>query len=294
MQQHVPVMTDEVLEWLAPRDAGVYIDATCGLGSHTKAIAARLGPGGLVVSNDRDAESLEMARRSIVDTPERIRFTVGPFSTLVARWKEMGLGLAQGLVADLGVSRYQLTTPERGMTFMADGPLDMRMDRSQGETAADVCNYSSELELANLIYEFGEERRSRQIARAIANGRPVTTTGQLCRLITQVTPRTSRTIAPETKTFQALRIAVNHELDEIKDLMAALPELVGPGGRVVTISFHSLEDRILKQHFQALGRSGQALVLTKHVVAPTDDEVRRNPPSRSAKLRCIQMATDEE
>lgn len=291
--QHVPVMTEEVLEWLALGDEGIYIDATCGLGSHTKAIAARV-PRGLVISNDRDAESIEMARKSIVETPERIRFTVGPFSTLAARWKAMGLGMANGLVADLGVSRYQLTTPERGMTFMADGPLDMRMDRSQGETAADIVNHSSELELANLIYEYGEERRSRQIARAIANGRPVTTTGQLCRLIAQVTPRTSRTIAPETKTFQALRIAVNHELDEIKSLMAALPALVGPGGRVVTISFHSLEDRILKQHFQALGRSGEARVLTKHVVAPSDEEVRRNPPSRSAKLRCIEMATNEE
>ena len=206
----------------------------------------------------------------------------------------MGLGLANGLVADLGVSRYQLTTPERGMTFMADGPLDMRMDRSQGETAADICNYSSELELANLIYEYGEERRSRQIARAIANGRPVTTTAQLCRLIAQVTPRTSRTIAPETKTFQALRIAVNHELDEIKSLLAALPDLVAPGGRVVTISFHSLEDRILKQHFQSLGRSGQAHILTKHVIAPSEDEVRRNPASRSAKLRCVEMAKEEE
>jgi len=291
--QHVPVMTDEVLEWLAPRDGGVYLDATCGLGSHTRAIAAQVGRG-LVVSNDRDAESLAMARATIVDSPERVRFTQGPFSTLVQRWQAMDLGLANGLVADLGVSRYQLTTPERGMTFMADGPLDMRMDRSQGETAADVCNYSSELELANLIYEYGEERRSRQIARAIAKGRPVTTTGQLCRLITQVTPRTSRTIAPETKTFQALRIAVNRELDEIKALMDALPQLVGPGGRVVTISFHSLEDRILKQHFQALGKSGQARVLTKHVVAPSDDEVRRNPPSRSAKLRCVEMAVSEE
>jgi 16S rRNA (cytosine1402-N4)-methyltransferase len=291
--QHVPVMTDEVLEWLALRDNGVYIDATCGLGSHTKAIAARV-PNGLVISNDRDAESLELARTNVGDLAERVRFTVGPFSTLAARWKAMGLGLANGLVADLGVSRYQLTTPERGMTFMADGPLDMRMDRSQGETAADIVNYSSELELANLIYKYGEERRSRQIARAIANGRPVTTTGQLCRLITQVTPRTSRTIAPETKTFQALRIAVNHELDEIESLLAALPELVGPGGRVVTISFHSLEDRILKQHFQALGRSGQARVLTKHIVAPSEEEVRRNPPSRSAKLRCVEMAGVEE
>ncbi|MBY0506277.1 MAG: 16S rRNA (cytosine(1402)-N(4))-methyltransferase RsmH [Bryobacteraceae bacterium] len=292
--QHVPVMTAEVLQWLAPREGGVYLDATCGLGSHTKAIAAHVGAGGLVVSNDRDAESLAMARASVTEQAERIQFTQGPFSSLADRWKAMGRGLANGLVADLGVSRYQLTTPERGMTFMADGPLDMRMDRSQGETAADVCNHSSELELANLIYEYGEERRSRQIARAIAQGRPVTTTGQLCRLITQVTPRTSRTIAPETKTFQALRIAVNHELDEIKALLNALPELVGPGGRVVTISFHSLEDRILKQHFQALGRSGQARVLTKHVVAPSNEEVRRNPPSRSAKLRCVEMMTGEE
>ncbi len=290
---HVPVMTEEVLEWLAPKPGGLYIDATCGLGSHTKAIADRVGDG-TVIANDRDAESLELARQNIGALVSRVRFSHGPFSTLAERRQAMGLGLAQGLVADFGVSRYQLTTPERGMTFMADGPLDMRMDRSQGETAADICNYSSEQELANLIYKYGEERRSRQIARAIAKGRPVTTTAQLCRLIAQVAPRTSRTIAPETKTFQALRIAVNGELEEIEALLASLPELVGPGGRVVTISFHSLEDRIVKQHFQAQGRAGSMRILTKHVVAPTDEEVRRNPASRSAKLRCVEMAVSEE
>jgi len=171
---------------------------------------------------------------------------------------------------------------------MTDGPLDMRMDRGQSRSASDIVNYESEKQLADLIYKFGEERRSRQIARAIVRARPIHTSGQLAKLIEQVVPRTGK-LHPATQTFMALRIAVNREIEELDALMASLPRLVKPGGRVVTLSFHSLEDRSMKQGFQAMARAGQARILTRHVVRPAEEECRQNPPSRSAKLRAVEL-----
>jgi 16S rRNA (cytosine1402-N4)-methyltransferase len=194
-----------------------------------------------------------------------------------------------GLLADLGVSRYQLTSPERGFSILSDGPADMRMDRSQGVTAGDLLNAISEKDLADLIYQNGEERRSRKIARAIVRARPILTTGQLARVVESVVPRTGR-IHPATQTFQALRMAVNEEPEELDALLEAAPELVSPGGRIVILTFMSLEDRKVKHSFQALARAGRASILTKHVVRPSEEEVRSNPPSRSAKLRALEMA----
>src|SRR5258708_21891920 len=171
---------------------------------------------------------------------------------------------------------------------MADGPLDMRMDRSQPQTAADLINFESEKNLADLIYRLGEERRSRQIARAIVRARPLQTTGQLAKLIEQVAPRTGK-IHPATQTFMALRIAVNEENEELDALLASIPALVKPGGRVVTLTFMSLEDRKVKHAFQAMAREGRAKILTRHVVKPSEEEVRDNPPSRSAKLRAVEI-----
>jgi len=193
-----------------------------------------------------------------------------------------------GLLADLGVSRYQLTEPERGFSLMADGPLDMRMDRSGGSTAAELVNFTSEKELADLIFQFGEERRSRKIARAIVRARPISTTGRLARVIQEAVPRTTR-LHPATQTFMALRLAVNDEQGELDGLLEAAPDLVKTGGRIVILSFMSLEDRKVKQSFQALARAGRATLLTKHVARPTAEETRDNPPSRSAKLRAVEM-----
>ena len=289
---HVPVMLNECLEYLGVRPDGVYLDVTCGLGGHTGAIARRLSSG-YVISCDRDAESLDLAKANTADVIDRIQFQNASFpgiSTLLVgqALKSGGTSQVDGLLADLGVSRYQLTAGERGFSLMSDGPLDMRMDRSQGRTAADIVNYESEKQLADLIFKLGEERRSRRIARAIVRARPVSTTGQLAKLIESAVPRTGK-IHPATQTFMALRIAVNEENEELEALLASLTDLVKPGGRVVFLTFMSLEDRKVKQSFQALERSGRVRILTRHVVRPSDEEIRDNPPSRSAKLRAIQI-----
>jgi 16S rRNA (cytosine1402-N4)-methyltransferase len=288
-------MLRECLEYLAIRPDGVYLDATCGLGGHAAAIAQRL-TSGFVIACDRDAESLELARAKLAEAvPEgaRIRFHHALFSSLSASLVGTTLQAGNapqldGLLADLGVSRFQLTEGARGFSLMADGPLDMRMDRSQGPTAADLVNSGSEKELADLIYEWGEERRSRKIARAIVRARPVTTTGQLAKLIEGAVPRTGK-LHPATQTFMALRIAVNRESQELDALLASIPKLVKPGGRVVVLTFMSIEDRAVKRAFQALARAGHAKILTRHVVRPTAEEIRENPPSRSAKLRALEI-----
>ena len=284
---HVPVMLRECLEYLAIRPDGVYLDATCGLGGHTGAIARQLATG-LVLACDRDAESLALARANTADSAARIRFHKVSFSTVGQALAAEGLTQVDGLLADLGVSRYQLTEGERGFSLMADGFLDMRMDRSQEQTAADIVNYESEKQLADLIFQLGEERRSRRIARAIVRARPIKTTGQLAKLIESAVPRTGK-LHPATQTFMALRIAVNQENEELDALLASIPALVKPGGRAVLLTFMSLEDRKVKQSFQALQKDGRVKILTRHVVRPTEEEVRDNPPSRSAKLRAVEV-----
>jgi 16S rRNA (cytosine1402-N4)-methyltransferase len=284
---HVPVMLREVMEYLAVRPDGVYLDATAGMGGHAGAIARQL-TGGLVLACDRDAESLARARANTADASSRIRFHKVSFSLVGEALAAEHITQLDGLLADLGVSRYQLTEGERGFSLMADGPLDMRMDRSRGRTAADIVNYESEKELADLIFKLGEERRSRKIARAIVRARPIQTTGQLAKLIEGAAPRTGK-LHPATLTFMALRIAVNEEMEELDALLASIPKLVKPGGRVVVVTFMSLEDRKVKQSFQALAKDGRAKILTRHVVRPTEEEIRENPPSRSAKLRAVEM-----
>ncbi len=284
---HVPVMLAECLEYLAIRPDGVYLDSTAGLGGHTAAIAQRLATG-FVIANDRDAESLEIARRNTAQWSGRIRFHQGSFSNLRSALEAAGVERVNGLLADLGVSRYQLLAPERGFSLMADGPLDMRMDRSQAITADQLVNSISERELADLIYQLGEERRSRRISRAIVRARPIHTTQRLSSVIEEAVPRTSR-LHPATQTFMALRMAVNDEPAELDRLLEIAPDLVGSGGRIVILTFMSLEDRKVKQSFQALARAGRATVLTRHVIKPTPEETKVNPPSRSAKLRAVEM-----
>jgi len=283
-------MLEESLDYLAIQREGTYLDATAGLGGHTRAIAERLTTG-VVIANDRDAESLSTARENSAELTHRIRFQHGRFSELRATLADAGVEQVDGLLADLGVSRFQLTEPERGFSLMASGPLDMRMDRSQDAPASEIVNTWAEKALADLIYQFGEERRSRRISRAIVRARPIHTTERLARVIEEAVPRTGR-LHPATQTFMALRMAVNEEPEELDSLLAIAPDIVKSGGRIVVITFMSLEDRKVKQSFQALVRSGRASMLTRHVVRPSDDEVKRNPPSRSAKLRAVEMSRE--
>ena len=284
---HFPVMLRECLEYLAIRPDGVYLDATCGLGGHTGAIARQLTTG-LLLACDRDPESLEIARANTLDCADKIEFSQVGFSQVKNMLATKNNPQLDGLLADLGVSKYQLTASERGFSFNADGPLDMRMQRGQGQTARDIVNFAAESELADLIYQLGEERRSRRIARAIVRARPIETTGQLAKLIEAVVPRTGK-IHPATQTFMALRIAVNQEQEELDALLDAIPRVVKPGGRVVILTFMSTEDRKVKRSFQAMAKAGQVRLLTKHVVKPSVEEIRSNPPSRSAKLRAVEI-----
>ena len=278
---HYPVLCAEALEYLAIRPEGLYLDATTGLGGHTREIARRLTTG-LVIANDRDSESLEFARANTLEFAGRIRFHQGRFSDL------QGIEKVNGLLADLGVSRYQLTEPHRGFSILAEGPLDMRMDQSQRMTAGDLVNSAAEKAIADWIYQLGEERRARRIARAIVRARPIRSTLHLAGVVERAVPRTGH-LHPATRTFMALRMVVNDEQGELDRLLDLSPGLVVAGGRVVVISFTSLEDRKVKEKFRSWGREGRAEVLTKRPVTPSQKEIQDNPASRSAKLRAAEM-----
>jgi 16S rRNA (cytosine1402-N4)-methyltransferase len=284
---HYSVMLSEVLEYLAVRPDGNYLDATTGLGGHSAAIASRLKKG-VVIANDRDATSLEMARQHCAEWVDRMRFHHGDFASLPEALRGAGIAKVDGLLADFGVSRYQLTSAERGFSLQTDGPLDMRMDQSQGVTAAEIVNTVDERQLANLIYELGEERQSRRIARNIVRNRPIRSTLHLAAVVEEVVPRRGR-LSPSTQTFLALRRAVNEEDGQLRTFFDVAPGLVKSGGRLVVISFMSLEDRIAKNRLRDLAREGKATVLTRHVVKPSAEELQANPASRSAVLRAIEL-----
>ncbi len=291
--QHVPVLLEESLNYLNVRAGGVIVDATLGLGGHSAAIARRLGGAGKLICFDRDAEAMAkaQARLAVVaeelgeDMPD-VRYVQKEFSQAM---NEIAPGSLDGLLADFGVSSLQLDEAHRGFSFRADGPLDMRMDTRSGETAEQVVNQENEEVLADLIYEFGEERRSRRIARAIVRARPISTTAELARVITAVAPSMKGDkIHPATRTFQALRIRVNDELGEIQSLLKSAGSLLKPGGRVALISFHSLEDRLVKDAFRDQAKLGLLEVLTKKPIVASEQESLRNPRSRSAKMRAAQ------
>ena len=295
--QHVPVLLDEVLQYLNVRQGGVIADTTLGLGGHSSAIARRLGGKGRLICFDRDPQAMELAKARM----EEVRAEVGdamPEVVYEARAFSEASGVIEpgsldGLLADFGVSSLQLDEAHRGFSFRHDGPLDMRMDTRGGihggETAGQVVNQEDENELADLIYEFGEERRSRRIARAIVRARPIGTTAELAQVISAAAPSMKGDkIHPATRTFQALRIRVNDELGEIRTLLESAPSLLRPGGRLVAISFHSLEDRLVKDAFRDGGRDGIYEVLTKKPIVAEEQEQMRNPRSRSAKLRAAE------
>ena len=291
--RHVPVLFDVVMDFLNVRPDGRYVDCTLGLGGHAEGIVRRLGPAGRLIGFDRDPEALELARARL----DRVREEMGskaPQVELIGEafsriGEQMEPAQADGILADFGVSSLQLDEARRGFSFQAEGPVDMRMDTRTGPTAGQVVNEMSERELANLIYEYGEERRSRTVARAIVRGRPITTTAQLARIVASVAPPMKfGQIHPATRTFQALRIYVNRELDEIRALFEAAPKLLKPSARLVVISFHSLEDRIAKDSIREGTQQGIWKILTRKPVTAGEEEIDLNPRSRSAKLRAAE------
>jgi 16S rRNA (cytosine1402-N4)-methyltransferase len=241
---------------------------------------------------DRDPAALAAARERLKSFGEKLIVMHGNFAEIDALHAASGFPPADGLLADLGMSSLQLEDASRGFSFNAPGPLDMRMDPTTGATAADLVNQMSERELADLIFNLGEERHSRRIARGIVKGRPYRLTTELAQVVTRAIPSRAalRHIHPATRTFQALRLAVNRELECLESLLAQALGVVKPGGRVVILSFHSLEDRMVKRAFQAWQRQGWARILTRKVVRPSEEEVRANPRSRSAKLRAAERA----
>ncbi len=303
--RHVPVLLQTAIRWLNVQPGGTYVDATLGYAGHASEIARRLGPAGTLIGFDRDPAALELARQRLAALQQELGTAMPAVELHDVEFSQAGEVLAgrrvDGLLADFGVSSMHLDEAERGFSFRAEGPLDMRMNPRQGMTAEQVVNRMDENELANVIYEFGEERRSRRIARAIARARPVTTTAQLARIVAAVAPAMKgERIHPATRTFQALRIYVNAELSEIDALLAAAPGLLKPGGRLVLISFHSLEDRRVKDALREGARQGVWEVLTRkpetaeaeppqRAGSPgTLEETDRNPRARSAKLRAAE------
>jgi len=284
---HVPVLLKEAIDFLAVKRGGTVIDATEGLAGHSFEIAKRLGAPGHLIGLDKDLAALAIAQKKLIfeDAPE-ITLIHASFAELGQRFPSP---IADGLLADIGVSSLQFDDVARGFSFQADGPLDMRMNTQSGQTAEQVVNQLDEVTLANLIYEFGEERRSRRIARAIVRSRPIRTTAQLAEIVSAAArPMKHERIHPATLTFQALRIFVNRELDDLKDLLQAAPQILKPGGRLVVISFHSLEDRIVKDSLRDGVRLGHYKLLTKKPVTPGEQEIDRNPRARSAKLRAAE------
>jgi 16S rRNA (cytosine1402-N4)-methyltransferase len=292
-ERHVPVLLQDAIDFLSVRRGATIADCTLGLAGHASEIARRLGPEGRLIGFDRDPDALALAKARLDEVAAELGHEAPHMEIIGEAFSEIRQHVApaslDGLLADFGVSSLQFDEAHRGFSFSADGPLDMRQDTRQAMTAAQVVNEANEHELADLIYEYGEERRSRRIARAIVRGRPVTTTGQLGRIVATAAPamKTDR-IHPATRTFQALRIYVNRELDEIRALLEAAPTLLKPSGRLVVISFHSLEDRIAKDSLRDGAHKDIWNILTKKPVTPDEDETNRNPRSRSAKLRAAQ------
>ena len=299
-EHHIPVLRDEVLEFLAIKPAGTYLDCTFGRGGHARALLGRLGPKGRLLAVDRDPAAAA-ASSDLVDP--RFQFRHVRFSSAAAVIDELGLrGKLDGVLLDFGVSSPQLDDQTRGFSFQAEGPLDMRMDSSTGESAAEWLARASQAELERCLFEYGEERHARRIARRICAERvqsPLVTTTQLAALVASAVPRSSERIHPATRTFQAVRIQVNEELQEIASALPRLADVLAPGGRLCAISFHSLEDRIVKRYFRDRARPPEIedpdtpryAVLTRKPVGPSDAECAANPRSRSARLRVLERVS---
>ena len=297
---HEPVLVEEILFWLQCKPGGVYMDCTLGYAGLAARLLDRTAPDGILVGIDRDAAALAESRMRLREVAHRVHFRHGNFCDLKALIIGSGVSRVDGVIFDLGVSSPQLDRAERGFSFREDGPLDMRMDQREGRTAADLVRDLPETELADLIYQLGEERYSRRIARAIVQARMqgvIATTWQLAAVVERAVPASYRhgRIHCATRTFQALRIAVNRELDVLEPALRDAVDILAPGGRVCAVSFHSLEDRIVKHTFRALANGPEASVkvLTKKPVIASENERNRNPRSRSAKLRVVERISKE-
>jgi 16S rRNA (cytosine1402-N4)-methyltransferase len=293
--EHEPVLLEEVMELLAVREGGLWVDGTVGLGGHAREILRRSAPAGTLLGLDRDPQALALARARLLEFGDRVRLEQADYRELPGLLRA---SRPRGVLLDLGVSSLQLDDPARGFSFQREGPLDMRVDPAQPTTAAELVNRLPERELADLIYRWGEERGSRRVARSIVWAReraPLRTTTELAAAVRRALPPRRRArgrgegIDPATRTFQALRIAVNRELEGLGPLLETVAEGLEEGGRLAVIAFHSLEDREVKQAFRALAGRGHRL-LTKKPVRPGEEEQRRNPRARSARLRAIERA----
>jgi 16S rRNA (cytosine1402-N4)-methyltransferase len=288
-ESHTPVLVEEVLQWLEIKPDGIYIDATLGAGGHSAAIAQRLVSGKLI-SLDQDERALELARENLKPWKDRVTLVKSPFSRIAEVARELGIPKVDGVLADLGVSSMQLDQSARGFSFREAGPLDMRMDAEGELTADEIVNQWSEKEIADLLYREADEHDSRRIAKAIVRARPLRDTAHLATTVAGARKQWGRQrLHPATKTFLALRIAVNREMEELGQFLSRTPATINPGGRWVVLSYHSREDRLVKHAFQEGERAGTLRVLTRHVIQPSEAEQANNPRSRSAKLRCAEI-----
>ena len=300
---HVSVLYKEIIHALQPRSGGRYIDGTLGAGGHARGIMEASAPDGQLLGLDVDPQALAIARRILAPYENRIHLAQASYTSLSDQLAQLGWDEVDGILLDLGASSMQFDTPERGFSFLQDAPLDMRFGPHIKQTAADIVNNSSERELADLIYEFGEERESRKIARAIVKARPIHTTRELVAVIESVSPRRGDRGHPATRTFQALRIAVNEELSSIAEVLPQAVAVLRSGGRLAVISFHSLEDRIVKDFFREqskdlinppyeriyeVERKATLKEVNRKPITPSDDEIKNNPRARSAKLRIVE------
>jgi 16S rRNA (cytosine1402-N4)-methyltransferase len=302
---HTPVLAEEAAHWLAIRPGGTYVDATVGLGGHALVFLRRMNGAGRLVGLDRDAQAIEIARERLKEFERQVTLVHANFSSIDEVLTRLGIGPADGVLADLGVSSMQLDSVARGFSFRSSGPLDMRMDQRNdqslpaqanlaGITASEIVNGAAERELADLLYRYGEEHDSRRIARAIVRARPIRDAGHLATVVAGARKHGGRQrLHPATKTFLALRIAVNREMEELEQFLSRTPATLSPGGRWAVLSYHSLEDRQVKRRFQQLAREAAFRLLTKKVIQPTEAEITANPRARSAKMRVAEKIAAE-
>ena len=305
---HLPVLYHEIIQALMPRSPGKYIDATVGAGGHAWGILENSAPDGLLLALDRDPQALAIASQRLFVYKDRVFLVHASYLHLLEEMERLGWQSVDGIVFDLGLSSMQLDTPQRGFSFQSQGPLDMRFDPTQPLDAAELVNNLPENDLADLIWRYGEERGSRRIAAAIVRSRPVTTTQQLAEIVSKAMGGQRSRIHPATRTFQALRIAVNQELQAVESVLPLAVKALSPGGRVAIIAFHSMEDRLVKQFFRresrdcicppdqpvcVCGHKATLREITRHPIMPTEEETLTNPRARSARLRVaekLQMA----
>jgi 16S rRNA (cytosine1402-N4)-methyltransferase len=301
--EHVPVLLEEILEFLRCLPSGTFVDCTVGLGGHARAILERIRPSGGLIAIDADTEALREARRNLAAWKEKVTCVQASYRRLSETLQRLGVRDVAGILLDLGMSSAQVESPSRGFSFSRRGPLDMRYDRRQPLTAADIVNRYPEKNLVKILREFGEEKAAKRIAAAIVRRReesPLSTTDELAELVASVARPRRGGIHPATKAFQALRVAVNDELGALSEALPQAIEVLRPGGRLIVLSYHSLEDRIVKQTFRGFekgcvcppsfpvcrcGRVSEVEVLTRKPMRPSEEEIRRNPRSRSARMR---------